>query len=138
LGEVQINDNLKVPLSALRAALSGKPVVVPRTARFAAKGKLKFTVVGIHTSRLPAEVRDVSTQLIARVLNDFREADERICKAIGVDREIGAAAMAKLWKWTFVVERDRRAGPDANAQRRGRITRQLKAELQEVISDGDY
>jgi hypothetical protein len=80
----------------------------------------------------------VSTQLIARVLNDFREADERICKAIGVDREIGAAAMAKLWKWTFVVERDRRAGPDANAQRRGRITRQLKAELQEVISDGDY
>ena len=47
------------------------------------------------------------------------------------------AAMAKLWKRTFVAERDRRAGPDANAQRKGQISRQLKAQLEKALSDGN-
>jgi hypothetical protein len=42
--------------------------------------------------------------------------------------------MAELWGRTFVAERDRRAGPDVNAQRRGRISRQLKAELQKALA----
>jgi hypothetical protein len=45
--------------------------------------------------------------------------------------------MAALWRRTFTAERDNRAGPDANAQRRGQISRQLKADLQEVINDGN-
>ena len=58
-----------------------------------------------------------------------------MCKNIGVETDIGAAAMAKLWGRTFVAERDRRAGPDANSQKRGQISRQLKAELQKVLAD---
>jgi hypothetical protein len=57
-----------------------------------------------------------------------------MCKRIGVEPFAGAAAMAKLWGKTFVARRDELAGLDANAQRRGRISRQLKAELQELIS----
>lgn len=38
-----------------------------------------------------------------------------------------------LWQRPFEDERDRRAGPDANAQKRGRVTRQLKAEIQSAI-----
>jgi hypothetical protein len=34
-------------------------------------------------------------------------------------------------------ERDQRAGPDANAQKRGRVSRELKAELKEAVSRGD-
>jgi hypothetical protein len=45
--------------------------------------------------------------------------------------------MAKRWKRTFVAERDRRAGPDANAQRRGQVSRQLKAELKEALPNGN-
>lgn len=67
------------------------------------------------------------------VLQEFRESDMRMCKNIGVSLDIGAAAMAELWGRTFVAERDHRAGPDANAQRRGQISRQLKAELQKSI-----
>jgi hypothetical protein len=69
---------------------------------------------------------------------DFaRKSDERMCKNIGVDAFLGAAAMTALWRRTFTAERDNRAGPDANAQRRGQISRQLKADLQEVINDGN-
>jgi hypothetical protein len=50
---------------------------------------------------------------------------------------LGAAAMAALWGRTFTAERDHRAEPDAKAQRRGQISRQLKADLQEVINDGN-
>jgi hypothetical protein len=71
------------------------------------------------------------------VLRDFSESDARMCKNIGVDHFLGATAMAALWGRTFSAERDHRAGPGANAQRRGQISRRLKAELQEVINDGN-
>lgn len=63
--------------------------------------------------------------------------DMRMCKSIGVDLGTGAAAMDKLWGRPFSAERDSRAEPDANAQRKGQISRQLKAELQKVVNDGD-
>lgn len=44
--------------------------------------------------------------------------------------------MAKLWGRTFNAERDDRAGPDPNAQRRGQISRKLKAELADCKSVG--
>jgi transcriptional regulator with XRE-family HTH domain len=122
-GPVEMNDSLIVDLSALRAALSGEAV----SAR--AKSKVKLTAV------FTPDWADSKLQL--RVLNDFREADERMCKSIGVGSDIGAAAMAKLWKRTFVAERDRRAGPDANPQRRGQISRQLKADLEKALRHGN-
>jgi len=107
-GPVEINDKLTVQLSALRAALSGGPL----TDRVIPSGKLS-AMVGV-----------------------FSEADTRMCKSLGITREQGIAAMAKLWGRPFSVERDSRAEPGANAQRRGQISRQLKAELQKVINDG--
>jgi hypothetical protein len=61
-----------------------------------------------------------------------------MCKRIGVDSHVGSAAMAELWGRSFSSERDHRAGTDANAQKRGQISRRLKAELQKAISDGHY
>ena len=66
-----------------------------------------------------------------------RESDTRMCKSIGVDVATGVAAMVKLWGRPFSAERDSRAEPGANAQRTGQISRQLKAELQKVVTDGD-
>ena len=43
----------------------------------------------------------------------------------------------RLWGGTFTEERDRLAGADANAQKRGRVTRELRAELQNAITDGN-
>jgi hypothetical protein len=43
----------------------------------------------------------------------------------------------QLWQGTFTEERDRRAGPDANQQKRGRISRDLRAELEKALADGN-
>ena len=37
----------------------------------------------------------------------------------------------------FREERDRRAGEDANRQKKGRITRELRAELEKALADRD-
>jgi transcriptional regulator with XRE-family HTH domain len=117
-GQVAINDELTVDSTELRDAVSGKPVS-GETAAMRQLGDIMDKQKQKHLKRF--------------VLEDFREADTRMCKNIGVTPEQGAAAMSKLWGRTFAEERDARAGADANAQRRGQISRQLKAELQKVV-----
>jgi transcriptional regulator with XRE-family HTH domain len=125
-GPVEINDRLIVDLSELRSALSGEAV----SARAKPKAKLSAVVTPNWAG--------ISPTLHLRVLNDFREADARICKSAGVAPDIGAAVMAKLWRRTFTAKRDQLAGPDANAQRKGQISRQLKAELEKALADGNH
>ncbi|HSS23871.1 MAG TPA: helix-turn-helix transcriptional regulator [Mycobacterium sp.] len=132
MGPVQINDKLSVQLWAVRAALEGKPV---RPVQLTAK--VTAIVPIVHTQNLPEWARGIDSKLIARVLGRFVETDERLCKRLGIQRDVGAAAMAKRWRRTFTAERDRRAGSDAKPQRRGQISRQLQTELQKVIHDGD-
>jgi hypothetical protein len=44
----------------------------------------------------------------------------------------------RLWNGrTFGEERNQRAGPDANQQKKGRTTRELRAELEKALADGD-
>jgi transcriptional regulator with XRE-family HTH domain len=137
-GQVQINDKLSLDKSALRAALSGESI-----AHSVLKGPTIYLaateMLNKHTStaRWPKRLRAITPDLRLGVLRDFSESDARMCKNIGVDQVLGAAAMAALWRRTFTAERDHRAGPDANAQRRGQISRQLKAALQEVVKDGN-
>jgi transcriptional regulator with XRE-family HTH domain len=59
--------------------------------------------------------------------------EERTWKALGISSTELADRSAALWKRTFSQERDRRAGEGANAQKRGQVTRQMRAELQAAI-----
>jgi len=117
-GDVTLNDELVVPLATVRAALSGEVVSIPPS----------VAVMRIAGGFFPA-VGTVRYSVRSSVRGAFRETDERICKDLGVDPDVGAEAMAKLWRATFTAERDRRAGSEANAQKRGRISRKLKADL---------
>jgi transcriptional regulator with XRE-family HTH domain len=137
-GEVNITYNLSLDRSALQAALSGKSVNAharPMPLETLLTRALEL-LTEVSTVDWPERLRAVTPDLRRDVLRDFNESDARMCKNIGVDQVLGAAAMAALWRRTFTAERDHRAGPDANAQRRGQISRQLKADLQEVINDG--
>jgi transcriptional regulator with XRE-family HTH domain len=138
-GQVQINDKLSFDKSALRAALSGGTVYAHTSPLPPAALLRKYEIVHgpTSTAHWPKRLRAIKPHLRWAVLRDFSESDARMCKNIGVDQVLGAAAMAALWRRTFTAERDHRAGPDANAQRRGQISRQLKAELQKVIKDGN-
>lgn len=138
-GQVHINDRLTFDKSALRAALSGEIFnvhAIPLT-RATILGAMEAVAKNTPTAHWPERLRAVKPARRLDVLRDFSESDGRMCKNIGVDQVLGAAAMAALWHRTFTAERNHRAGPDANAQCRGQISRQLKAELQEVINDGN-
>lgn len=64
-------------------------------------------------------------------------AEDRVGKRLKVDRDELADMSFRLWRATFSEERDRRAGPDANAQKRGRVSRELTAELKRALADGN-
>lgn len=63
--------------------------------------------------------------------------EERVAAGLGISTEQLCDVSLRLWNTTFSAERDRIAGPDANPQRKGQVTRQLKAQLMEEITDGD-
>jgi transcriptional regulator with XRE-family HTH domain len=111
---VQINEKLTVDASALADAVSGQPVT----------GEIE-TYVGKFTRKMAVPV------LVAA----FREADERVCRQLGVTRERGAAAMYGEWGQTFSDKRDELAAQEegVNAQRLGQISRKLKARLEKAI-----
>jgi hypothetical protein len=113
-GPVAVSDEATVDASALQAALSGAAAITPL----------------MLSSKWRTKIRPLGER-------GFRESDERMCKRLGLSREQGIEAMGKLWGHSFSTERDRQAEPGANPQRRGQISRQLKAELQRMISDGD-
>jgi hypothetical protein len=63
-------------------------------------------------------------------------AEDRLAKRLKIARERLAETCWRLWQRSFTEERDRRAGRDANAQRRGQVARILQAELERQL-DGD-
>jgi transcriptional regulator with XRE-family HTH domain len=106
---VVINDRLTIPATAVLGD------VVPVAAGLSSKGLLT------------PQAEPVPPEQFVR--NTFMEADERMCKSLGVDYDTGAKAMTALWKRPFTAERDSRAKPGDNAQAKGIIARRLKADL---------
>ncbi|BCO35495.1 XRE family transcriptional regulator [Mycobacterium heckeshornense] len=84
----------------------------------------------------------IDPNLTAADLEQMRQrsglAEDRVAQRLKVSRDRLAAVSFRLWQGrTFSEERDRRAGPRANAQKKGRIARELRAELEKALSDGD-
>jgi len=138
-----------VGLAELRESLSGKPVeaVDPGGARLMAVMDLgvaieveeMFLAGGVDPpDHVKAGVRE--NPLVQRVRQSMLEADYRVVRSLGLDDDEAPILMARLWGSSFTAKRDRDAGPDASPQKRGRISRGLKAqlqELQEAINHGD-
>lgn len=65
--------------------------------------------------------------------SDIGEVDERAARALGMSVAELSRVAKRLWGKTFSAERDARAGSDANAQKRGWVTRAM---LEEVRAAG--
>jgi transcriptional regulator with XRE-family HTH domain len=63
--------------------------------------------------------------------------EERVAAGLGISTDQLCDVSLRLWNTTLATQRDRLAGPNASAQRKGQITRQLKAELEKAITDGN-
>jgi transcriptional regulator with XRE-family HTH domain len=121
--------------------LIGRPVTLPELLAtgepVAVNDALTIGPAALLGDVVPVRARLGGKGTLSATANPVLETDYRMCRNIGVDRETGVAAMVRLWGRPFSAERDRRAGPDANAQRRGIVARKLKAELKKAIANGD-
>jgi transcriptional regulator with XRE-family HTH domain len=80
---------------------------------------------------------DVTAAELAMTRQRSGLAEDRLAQRLKISRDRLAALSFRLWQHTFSEERDRRAGPDANQQKRGRISRDLRAEIEEALADGN-
>ncbi len=78
-----------------------------------------------------------ANELLGGHVDALSRADLVVLDAVTPNDHIaGLVAALRLWGATPLVERDRRAPDGANAQKLGRITRELIAELAEAIQGG--
>lgn len=140
-GPVEITGSLAIRGAALARFVGGEPVEltvgdVPGLSdadvtEVVAGGVLKLT------EGIPEHLGDLDTKQVLAALQRSGEAEQRIAKRLGVTPFKVAAASAYLYAGaTASEERDRRAGGEASAQKRGRIAREIRAELKGAL-DGD-
>ncbi|BBZ15866.1 helix-turn-helix domain-containing protein [Mycolicibacterium gadium] len=68
----------------------------------------------------------------------WSETDKRAAKTLRISKPLLREVAMSLWNTSFATERDRRAGRGANAQQRGRISRQMFDEIREALETGNY
>ncbi|NKZ77516.1 hypothetical protein GTA28_11625 [Rhodococcus hoagii] len=82
-------------------------------------------------------LKHTDAETVRSILMTSGSAEHRVQRALRLSPELLAAASAALWGRSFSAERDARAGKDANAQKRGQITRRLQSELEGELNGGD-
>ncbi|QDQ98114.1 helix-turn-helix domain-containing protein [Tomitella fengzijianii] len=143
-GWVRLNADLDVRGAAIVSALRGEPLDlasgdvrggVEELQDVAAKGIERAALDG----RLPESVPRLfghSRTVIRQLAQASGVAEERAAKSLGLNPASLAALSYHLWGRTLSEERDRRVGEGANAQHKGQVTRELRAELKAAL-DGD-
>ncbi|OBG76248.1 MULTISPECIES: transcriptional regulator [unclassified Mycobacterium] len=145
-GLVQLTDTLDVPGDHLADVCRGKNFTEPGQRK-----KYGFTRLRSPGPLRPDEIRATAKGLaklteyvepfaagVADVLQRSGLTEYRLAKQLKMsDKELAAHSFA-LWRSTFSEERDRRAGSDANRQKKGRVSRELRVELERALADGDH
>jgi hypothetical protein len=127
-----------IRLSEVRAALSGQAVKPPSGAETVAAAMRDYDA---KMSTWPERLQSMDSRRHRRTASTWRETDERTVvsleKDLGLEQSRIKAEMAYLWGQSLTAQRDEVAGPDANQQRRGRISRELIEHLRESMANGD-
>lgn len=145
-GWVEVNPALVVRGDALASALKGQPVslkakdVLGAPERLGTAASQAFEQLAADCAQLGDIGGDLPVIEVQRVMNDAGVTEQRIAKELEISPYSLAVLSLKLWGSSFSAARDRQAGTNANAQRRGQVTRQMKQGLRralEELSDGD-
>ena len=141
-GHVQLTTARTVKGIALQRFLRGDPVEfligdMPNSEELEADLKAALAKMVEERAKLPKILGRTPVETVMEVQQQSGETEARIAKALGKPASVIAEVSAHLWGRTLSAERDRRAGKNANAQDRGRITRQLRAEIQAVLDGHD-
>lgn len=84
-----------------------------------------------------AQANAIAAVVVAATVQRSGLAEDRLAQRLKISADRLALLSSRLWQHTFSEERDRRAGPEANAQKRGQVARALQAELEKELANGD-
>lgn len=133
-GAVVLTDELHFPADELAAVCKGRGWAFSRAEyeRRVEEDRERF----LDEARTHL-FRQSGFTLEGRLLQRSGLTEHRLAQRLGISRDRLADLSAQLWQSTFSEERDRRAGPKANPQKRGRASRELRAEIEKALADGD-
>jgi hypothetical protein len=96
---------------------------------------------GIEAMPRGARYNDIPRKDLVEIGQRSGLDEERLAQRLGIGHDQLAMESWLLWRRSFSDKRDELAGADANAQKRGRISRklqiELQAELEKARADGD-
>ncbi len=128
-GDIQLlNNGLTMSADLVAEVCRGKPWKV-----FADRGPQSKEFLALERDFWGDEGLSATQRLIVR----SGQPEERLARQLNIELSTLADISNLLWQSTFSEERDRRAGADANAQKKGRISRELRQELEQELADGD-
>lgn len=130
---MQINDSLQLWDSDIVGLLKGERARRALSASQVAPEQLSWKQSA--RDRKIQYAFEVRFQVLNRVVSAQGATETRTSKALGISLATLAHLTSSLWKRTFSEERDRRAGADANAQKRGQVSRAMQAELASSIKE---
>lgn len=134
-GQVELTDTLQAPLAVVRTALNGKPAALPEPS-ISATDVLMQDYLAQRAGAKP--ISRARLKKLSGIWDQWGEAEARAARALGVDQGTLCELMLDLWDTTLSLKRDQLAGPDANAQKRGRVARDLREQLRRAISNGEH
>ena len=134
IAPIKINDSLTLLDADVVRLLAGQPADGPElmcpapddAANVLGWKRTPFERKIVH--RYEAVIPD-----FARIAASAGATEERVSKTLGISQNLLAHLSSALWGRSFSEERDRRAGGAANVQKRGRVSRDMQAELQAAI-----
>jgi hypothetical protein len=138
-GFVSVSGDLVLSGEALAGYISGNPVQVLVRDYPGGLEEIKEVIDRVNATFTAARTSinplfaDLDTGLCVKVDRRSGEAERRAADALGVDMYALTLGSVYLWGKSLSDERDARAGVEATAQKRGRITRQLMDELKGVL-----
>ena len=134
-GQVALTDTAQAPLALIRAALNGAQINLPEPSISTTEVLLQdYLAQRVY----PKPLSRGQLKKLSAIWDQCGEAEDRAARALGIDQGTLCELMLDMWGTTLSAKRDQIAGPDANAQKRGRIARELREQLRGAISNGKH
>ena len=139
-GWVRINDGFDVDVQRLEEALRGTaPTIRGRDHRQAPTNDeiaAAFERYREQRESEPSYFGDIPTIELEKISKASGLDEDRVAADLDISPDRLLVESYLLWGRAFSAERDARAGEGANAQKRGHISRALKAELAKAVANG--
>lgn len=134
ISPIKINDSLDLLDADIVRLLAGEPANGPEPIEPSAGDPANL----LGWKRTPFERKvfdryEADLKKSSQIARTAGATEDRIRKALGISPPLLAHLSAAIWGRSFSEERDHRAGEVANAQKRGRVSREMQAELQTAI-----